>query len=99
MSDEMDALGFGSPPPIPGKAFDPESAKEMPPLKTPPTPEHKNSRGRPKKSDRDKLVRVNTRLAPKDLERVRRLAEKTGHQESAIIRELILLGLSMKNAR
>lgn len=99
MSDTLDIFSNNPPKNKPNIShnieFNPEEAKNNPIPKTAPTPDRKKA-GRPRKAV--KLVRVDTRLAPDDIERVRRLAEKTGHNESAILRELILLGLRNKNA-
>lgn len=100
MSDLDSLFGMDTPPVESNEAaiteFNPESAKENEVPSEAPTPEKKKG-GRPRKSV--KLVRVDTRLAPDDLEKVKRLAERTGHNESAILRELIILGLRQKNAR
>ena len=101
MSDDIDALFPGAAPttPEPKDEFNPEDAKSIETPAEAPTGENleKKKGGRPRKAV--KLERVDTRLAPSDLERVRRLAAKSGHNESAMLRELILIGLNAKNAR
>jgi len=93
MSDIDDLFSGGIPS---SKKFDPEAAKQQALPPSPPTPD-KPKTGRPRK--KDKLIRVDTRLSQSDIEKIRTLAEKTGHSESGMLRELILLGLRSKNVR